>query len=117
MRPAVIACVVVAVGGLTALAQNGTSTPTAAPRAYDPFSMRRAMEAPTAADRAALERRTQILKWLAARRVAPPRAHPSRSPFRPGPPANRPPAFTPPGGGVGTNPGGNTTGAGKAPAA
>ena len=80
---------------------------------FNPFTMQRAPAAPNGPSRAALARRQEILRRLAAIRVTPPGAQRPRSPSRPGRPGATPPPFTPPGGGTGTNPGGNTTGSGN----
>lgn len=100
-------------GAGAARAATGTGAATAGRESFNPFTMQRALAAPNDPNRAALERRMQILRRLAAIRVAPPGAQRPRSPFRTSRPAATPPPFTPPGGGVGTNPAGNTTGSGN----
>ena len=82
--------------------------------AYNPFTMQRALEAPNAPENAGIRRRLEVLNRLASRRVTPPGHAHARSPFKPGRPPTTPPPWTPPGGGIGTNPGGNTTGPGNA---
>jgi hypothetical protein len=97
-----------------AFAASRTPAPAPAVRStYDPFVLQRAAQAPGTPAYAALQRRDAIVKWLAANRVVPPAQQQSRSPSRPGRPATTPPPWTPPGGGTGTNPGGQTPGNGN----
>jgi hypothetical protein len=113
-----IAAASVVGAGATFAASRTAAVAPAAPAVrgtYDPFVLQRASQAPGTPAYTALQRRNEIVKWLATNRVAPPGQQHARSPFRPGRPPTTPPPWTPPGGGTGTNPGGQTPGNGNGP--
>lgn len=85
--------VVIAVVGLSTYAASAPAAdapPPAGDRGtYNPFTFRRALEAPNARDNPGLRRRTEILKRLRDLRVLPPGQQKKRSPYQVDPDGNR----------------------------